>query len=86
MSDFTTRQESETLNKIRSAFEGPNAAMRTIGGIARHTGLPYDTVEKILQEHSDMFARSRVSRSAYMLQTEQTAPQTSDYTVRKMVS
>ncbi len=73
MNDVTNRGANETLVKILKAFDGPDADMRTVGGVSRDTGLPAQTVEQILQEHPDLFLRSRIGRSTYILRSADSA-------------
>ena len=66
---------AEDVELVRSAFDGPSASMRTVGGVSRHTGLPEETVEKILRDHSELFLPAEVGRSTYKIRVGQKVTQ-----------
>lgn len=45
-------------SRILNAFSGPQGIWRSLGGIARDTGLPLDTVYSYFNQHSDLFMQS----------------------------
>ena len=47
--------------KVQAALANPNWDFRTVGGLARETGLPRKHVERLLQEHGAAVRRA-VSR------------------------
>ena len=73
MSHSADYEANEILSKVRRAFDGPDAYMRTVGGVSRDTGIPAQTVEQILQNHPDLFSRSRIGRSTYILRSANSA-------------
>ena len=49
------------------AFEGPHAEWRTVGGIARQTGLSEQEIVKCIEEHEEAFKESSVKLGGKVL-------------------
>ena len=53
--------------KIYQAFSGPRAHWRTLGGIARQTGISIEKVESYVHEHPNQFVRGDLTVSGTAL-------------------
>lgn len=58
MTPFQVVTIEEMVGRIQAALASEHWDFRTVGGIARDTGLPPTEVERVLEDHPNMFRRS----------------------------
>ena len=72
-----------TGRRIESAFRGEGAKWRTIGGIARETGLPEKEVRAYVGANEELFERARLSPGGRVLYSIRGLPGASTSASRK---
>ena len=53
--------DEPAVEKIRKAFAEEQNAWRTVGGIARATGLSAEAIESFIKVHPDLFTESEIA-------------------------
>lgn len=53
--------KAEVAEKIIEVLSGPEADWRTLGGIARESGLPVADVSEYIREHPEDFKQSSIT-------------------------
>lgn len=61
MAEHTTTMANEELDRVLDAFRNPQSTWRTLGGIARESKLPAETVLNLLQAHPELFRKSSLA-------------------------